>query len=241
MIEVMRGSVTGKKPRVFVEVGQRFNRLVVTEADLHIGQSPKKPAGWRAAACRCDCGTTVTVTVSGLASGKNQSCGCMRKQGVPPKTLEAARRAEEARLAWVHSDEGRARAATLRINQTPEQVARGHANRRLTPRPVKHGLADHPLYRVHAQMMRRCYKADWAGYKWWGGRGIRVHEPWHDVAVFIADIEAEVGPRPDGKYPSGRPLYSLDRIDNDGNYEPGNVRWATMAEQCANRRHRQSI
>lgn len=107
---------------------------------------------------------------------------------------------------------------------------------------MKHGLWHHPLYRVHAQMMRRCYKSEWPGYKHWGGRGIRVHEPWHDVRVFVPAVEAEIGPRPDGRYPSGMPLYTLDRINNSGNYEPGNIRWATMAEQCANRRnHRQSV
>lgn len=91
-------------------------------------------------------------------------------------------------------------------------------------------------------MMRRCYKAEWPGYQYWGGRGIGVHERWHDVRVFIAEVEAEIGARPEGTYPSGLPLYSIDRVDNDGNYEPGNLRWATVSEQARNRRnHRQSV
>ena len=46
----------------------------------------------------------------------------------------------------------------------------------------------------------------------------------------------DLGPRPEGKYTSGRAMYSLHRINNDGNYEPGNCKWATQKEQCANRR-----
>jgi hypothetical protein len=255
----------GQKPRVFVEVDQRFGRLVVIQTGLHTGQSPKKSAGWRAAMCRCDCGTEVTVAVSHLVSGRNKSCGCLlkdasfsaegRRAGIAfarsaegraraarmraEQTPEQAARRDAKLLAHVRSPEGRAHAAGLRSRQTPEQAARREANRKPPPVNYRHGLAANPLYRLHAAMMRRCYDEDWPGYRNWGGRGVRVNEAWHDVRVFIAAVEAEIGPRPEGRTPGGMPVYTLDRIDNDGNYEPGNVRWATMAEQSANsRRHK---
>ena len=78
-------------------------------------------------------------------------------------------------------------------------------------------------------MLARCEDPESRSYRNYGRRGITVCPEWHDVAVFIAWIEANLGPRPVGM--------TLDRWpDNDGNYEPGNVRWATWPEQHANKR-----
>lgn len=96
-----------------------------------------------------------------------------------------------------------------------------------TARLTTHGLARHPLYNTWTHMMRRCSDRQHGNWKDYGGRGITVYDAWSDVAVFIADIEHLIGSRPPGM--------TLDRIDNDGNYEPGNVRWATHAEQSANK------
>lgn len=73
------------------------------------------------------------------------------------------------------------------------------------------------------QIMARCYKEAHHAYPRYGGRGIRVYPAWHDFDAFLHDV---------GHCP-GQGL-SLDRIDNDGDYEPGNVRWATRSEQAAN-------
>ena len=99
-----------------------------------------------------------------------------------------------------------------------------------------HGLADHPLYTCWRSMLARCENLDSASYPDYGGRGIAVCPEWHDVAVFITWIEANLGPRPLDRTAGGRPVYTLDRIDNEGNYEPGNVRWATWSQQSRNRR-----
>jgi hypothetical protein len=95
-----------------------------------------------------------------------------------------------------------------------------------------HGMAPragpHPLYSTWAGMVARCTNPRHEKYPLYGARGITVCQRWrNDFAAFLADM---------GERPS--PKQSLDRIDNSGNYEPGNVRWATPVEQARNRRPR---
>ncbi len=81
-----------------------------------------------------------------------------------------------------------------------------------------------PEYQSWQAMRSRCNRVGNVKYKLYGGRGIRVCASWSAFANFLADM----GPRPPGT--------TLDRINSDGNYEPGNCRWATHLEQRRNRR-----
>lgn len=111
----------------------------------------------------------------------------------------------------------------LHINTVRAHMSRGIC---AWPRVRKTGKTRHTLYTTWENMLQRCYNPNHPQFKYWGGRGIEVCVEWrHSFDAFVSAL-------PDK--PS--PAHSLDRIDNDKGYYPENVRWATKAEQVANRR-----
>jgi hypothetical protein len=105
----------------------------------------------------------------------------------------------------------------------PLRYQRGHISRVANPY-ASHGMRGLPEYRAWTDMRMRC-RSTRERFAAWNGRGITVCARWADFTVFLADM----GPKPS-------PQHSLDRIDNDGNYEPDNCRWATALEQRHNQR-----
>lgn len=93
---------------------------------------------------------------------------------------------------------------------------------------MKHGLRHDPLYSVWANMKNRCYNKNDPHYERWGGRGITVCKEWRNNFKLFYDWAVANG------YRKG---LTLDRIDNNGNYEPSNCRWSTIKEQNRNKRN----
>ena len=91
----------------------------------------------------------------------------------------------------------------------------------------KHGKTNTKLYSVWSGMIQRCTNCKASNYKRYGGRGIRVYDEWRENFISFHDWAMENG------YEEG---LSLDRINNEGNYEPSNCRWVTIKQQQNNMR-----
>lgn len=215
--------------------GQRFGRLLAIEPV----PGTTSPVKWR---CRCDCGKETQSSGTHLRGGRTRSCGCawtarhIRKPrgdyidltGRVFGMLTVIRRGGSKPVKWFCQcecgNETVTHGASLRKGKTRSCGCLIGATARATFR--KHGRSSTQVYRAWTGMIERCSNPNFRQWDSYGGRGITICDRWRErFENFLADI---------GEPPS--PDHSLDRINNDGNYEPGNCRWATRVEQSANRR-----
>ncbi len=221
--------------RVVDLAGQKFGKLRVIER-----AGTLRGVRWK---CLCDpelggCGK-ITYVCSGdfRRSRPVRSCGCdrggngrFRATRVIPITVDDASMALEVRDngdGFVVLKVGNINVIVRvdRLSAALKKVSRpSKRGRRLGEPRATHNQTGTPEYAAWINMRRRCYYSKDNAFHRYGGRGIRVHPAWRDS--FDAFFE-HVGPRPS-------PQHSLDRINNDGNYEPGNVRWATKRQQSQN-------
>lgn len=193
--------------------------------------------------CLCDCGEESTVRGHNLNSRETgtQSCGkCERPHVVNEIGNVYGRLTVIDRVA--HKSKSGYAFWRCICSCGKETIVRGHSLRaghhkscgclaKDTARALKtiHGLCAHPLYAIWSSIKDRCLNPRSKAYKYYGGRGISVHKIWiNDPERFIRDIESLLGPKP-------FPNMSLDRIDVDKDYAPGNLRWATPDQQSRNK------
>lgn len=112
---------------------------------------------------------------------------------------------------------------------------------KLLPNHIKHEDSKRDsenfyLYQTWMGLKQRCYNPNNKRYNTYGARGIKVYEPWIDnYPMFKEWVLTNLGPRPVTNSKKRGDNYSFDRINNDGNYEPGNLKWSTFKQQVNNR------
>jgi hypothetical protein len=216
--------------------GMRFGRLTVIS---RAKSDPRNPQ-W---SCQCDCGNQTQSHTSSLRSGRSKSCGCLKKEfkditgqrfGRLVALYRAGRNHSNRMTIW-HCRCDCGRECEVRLGDLGTRTKScGCLNRELIrERSYRHGEARpnniSPLYVCWNNIKKRCLNPKNAGFKNWGGRGITIAPEWiDDFQAFHDYVTQNLGPRPKG--------YTLDRIDNDGNYEPGNLRWAPRSQQNLNSR-----
>lgn len=181
--------------------------------------------------CECGCGEYLPVTpnrhrASAYIRGHSRrlnlevplcACGCGEKVAVHhgrPRRFVSGHNARGR--SYVPSEEAKAKIRAARAVQKNVSGIRPH------------GLSKTPAYRSWISMLWRCRDERDISWPRYGGRGITVCARWDPRAGgSFLNFLADMGERPEGT--------SLDRINGDGNYEPANCRWATKAQQSANR------
>ena len=202
--------------------GKRFGRLVI----IAYAQDQR----W---SCVCDCTAPVVVRGYSLRRGHTKSCGCLRTElcridliGRRFGRLVVTAYAQRSRWSCI-CDCGARVVVNGRYLRAGQRKSCG-CLWSLWRHTTKHGMSGTREYWSWIAMMRRCFDPRHPAYENYGGRGITVCEDWRSILAWFADM---------GERPAG---CSLDRIDPNGNYEPGNCRWADAEQQTQNRRPRKA-
>lgn len=214
--------------------GKVYGRLTV----LHrAGSDREGKATW---AVRCECGTEKVVRGKHLRLGAILSCGCLSAEITAAMRKRDLTGQKFGRLIALESTDRRIRGCIVwkfrcdcgkEVDLPSHPVATGNTKSCgcLQPEVVSamnltHGMSRTGTHRTWANMLSRCNDAKSDFYYRYGGRGITVCDRWKIFENFLADM----GVKPEGRY-------SIERLNNDGNYEPSNCVWASDLDQSLNK------
>ena len=210
-------------------VGRAFGKLTVLSRSYN---ERRGEARWL---CVCACGSQTVTAGHKLRSGHTRSCGCLRPTlgdltGQKFGQLTAIVRAENSRAH--HRYECLCECGNT-ATVMAQDLSRGHTQScgclaRFNSQT--HGGRYMPEYKVWSGMLTRCRNSNQNSFRHYGGRGVTVCERWLDFSNFISDM----GHRPSAQH-------QLDRINNDGDYEPSNCKWSTPIEQANNKRSNRRV
>lgn len=205
-------------------IGQRFGKWTVVD---FIGRDAKSNKIYK---CKCDCGTEKDQRRHTLTSGDTVQCKTCRMsdfnkvEDIVGKKFGLwsviGKEKNIDRNEWFYEcvcDCG------TKKNIAGHQLKSGQANKCPHCRVKTHGMSYTSTFKIWTGILARCSNEKLKCYKYYGGRGITVCERWLKFENFLEDM----GIRPDG--------LQIDRINNDGNYEPRNCRWVTPAVNHSNR------
>lgn len=220
-------------------VGERYGKLTVISPGGRGTKRKDGKVGKQKWICLCDCGNQIKTSVNNLLSGDTKSCGCLRFGSVQEDltgkvfgswTVKRFAHREERtidKVQWYCVCECGVEKLvdSYCLTKGLSKSCGCKAGQAISKSKTKHGMVGTPTYNTWVKMKERCTNPNDKRYSDWGGRGIKVCDRWLDsFENFLEDM----GEKPEG--------LSLDRIDNNGDYEPNNCRWADNSIQKFNSR-----